>query len=154
MTLVPVARHRLLSRPGGTLRLQDDGMCQPCEGRVYVNPTILNKRRRQLVRSVSCNKAAAKFQAHNVLEVLLLLKAAVGSAWFSAALKWPHAWLNGWVAFVDQAQERRTSSPHGSMVVYMGPDPKHFYNTFRTFQMELTKMLVCTCTCTLARGNK
>ena len=103
----------------------EDGLTQPWEGRVFVNPPFSAQGGLSL-SGAFFQKAEEEYRSGNASEVLLLMKAAVGYAWFRPVLQWPHAWLHARIAFLSSIQQAGTTNPHGSVVVYMGPDPTHF----------------------------
>ena len=86
-------------------------------------------------------KSKSEYQVKRVTEVVLLLKAAVG---YSQALQYPHAFLQSLVAFHStcpsahveatqgQALAPCPANPHGSVVVYLGPNTARFCEVIRT----------------------
>ena len=67
-----------------------DGLSQPWEGRVFVNPPFGVDKGHSL-SGAYFQKALAEYTKGSVSEVLLLLKAAVGYTWFRPVLQRPHA---------------------------------------------------------------
>lgn len=108
----------------------EDGLSQPWEGRVFVNPPFGVEGGRSL-SGAFFQKAEREFKEGRVVEVLMLVKAAVGYAWFSPVLQWPHAWLRERIAFLPCGQEACVENPHGSVAIYLGPNSKLFCEVFR-----------------------
>ncbi len=96
-----------------------DGLTQAWEGRVFVNSPF------EVASGLSqqaqfFQKAVAEYNAGHATEIILLLKAAVGYAWFTPALQWPHGWLHAQVAFLAENESCTggpDKNPHGSVVV-------------------------------------
>ena len=139
------AQERVQARKNFTL--VEDGLSQQWQGRVFVNPPF-GKEGGQSLSGAFFEKAAAEYISGNASEVLLLLKAAIGYAWFSPALAWPRAWLHARVAFVLhvakptnfvagesmsslESGDVGTCNPHGRIVVYMGPHNQRFSDVFQ-----------------------
>lgn len=109
-----------------------DGLKQPWFGKVYVNPPF-GQVQGKSQQGLFLSKSISEYQAGRVSEAVFLLKAAVGYAWFSQAMQFPHAFLKSLVAFHSVHSEAllepsqpeaaaRTANPHGSVVVYLGPN--------------------------------
>lgn len=107
----------------------DDGLSRPWEGRVFVNPPFGAEGGHSL-SGAFFQKAEREYQQGTATEILLVLKAAIGYAWFKPILQWPHAWLHARIAFLPHGQQARVQNPHGSIVVYLGPHVKHFCQVF------------------------
>lgn len=112
-----------------------NGLDQVWHGRTFVNPPF-GRVGWQSQQGLFLAKACSEQQAGHTTEVLLLLKAAVGYAWFQQALQLPHAFLTKKLAFCCQdvlkpgIVAEAKSNPHGSVVVYLGQHIKHFCNVF------------------------
>lgn len=117
-----------------------DGLQQTWAGKVFVNPPF-GLVCGQSHQGLFLKKAVAEYNEGHVSEVLLLLKAAVGYAWFGCALNYPHAWLRDHVAFhatrpssyLDEDHARLVplaANPHGSIMVYLGPNVRKFAEVF------------------------
>ena len=106
----------------------DDGLSKPWHGRVFVNPPFGGEQSICLSGSFIHN-AAREHASNHTSEIILVLKAAVGYAWFMPVLQQPHAWLNSRISFLLHGNEG-LQNPHGSIVVYMGHDPCHFADVF------------------------
>ena len=100
-------------------------------GRVYVNPPF-GKVGSMSVQGQFFEKAVAEYKAKHVQEVLLLLKAAVGYSWYNQALQYPHVLLTRRIAFARPTQSPTLATPHGSIVVYLGPNIERFCSIFAT----------------------
>ena len=122
-----------------------DGMFSAWFGRVFVNPPFgtlgCHSQQGQFL-----SKGIAAYESGEASEVLFLLKAAVGYAWFAPALKYPHALLQSLVAFqcrmdTQSGKEDGTSvaplsaNPHGSIVVYLGSKVDRFCKVFSTIAL-------------------
>ena len=109
-----------------------DGLNQPWRGRIFVNPPY-GAEGGQSLSGAFFQKAKQQFSEGNATEIVLLLKAAIGYAWFEPVLQCSHAWLLKRIAFVAEGQLTCHSNPHGSIVVYLGPNAQHFYEVFKPF---------------------
>lgn len=112
-------------------------------GRVYVNPPFgqVNGKSQQ---GAFLAKSIIEHTSGRATEVLLLLKAAVGYKWFSQALQYPHALLSSTVDFLSPLSQipqawlvpssthliSKRANPHGSIVVYLGPNTDSFCSVF------------------------
>ena len=114
---------------------EDNGLQQSWHGRVFVNPPF---------GTLGCNsqqglflsKAIAEYEAGRACEVILLLKVAIGYAWFQQALQHPHAFMKDKVSFIPDHERHTTEmlsgNPHGSVVVYLGHNIDLFCEVFTT----------------------
>lgn len=71
--------------------------------------------------------------------MLLLLRAAVGSAWFSGVYALPHCWLAERQVVVQDASgplalegSGARANWHGTVAAYMGPNTRRFCEAFST----------------------
>ena len=58
--------------------------------------------------------------------------AAVGQKWFGAVYRFPHCWLSGHIKFINPGRgtEGEETSPHGSVIVFMGEKVDKFCEVF------------------------
>lgn len=125
-----IAQARVKAR--AIFTAQDVGLCQEWHGRVFVNPPF-GAEGGHSQQGAYFEKALTEYRAGHAAEILLLLKAAIGYAWFAPVLHWPHAWLHARVAFIAGEQHSTTQNPHGSIAVYLGPNTERFCQVFSEF---------------------
>lgn len=119
-----------------------DGLspASPWHGAVFVNPPF-GMRDGSSMQGLFFERAVREYRSRTarggVRQVLLVLRAAVGSAWFDAIYAWPHcmlserqAFVRGGVAGAATAAPHATINPHGTVVVYMGPHVARFCAAF------------------------
>ena len=122
-----------MSRPPHSLLARQTGYCNPGPW-VFVNPPLGTSNGKS-VQGEFLTKALSESRNGRASEVLLLLKAAAGYAWFQEVLQHPRGFLSKRVAFHNPAQGSSTTepisaNPHGSVVVYLGPHLARFYQMF------------------------
>ncbi|EFJ39769.1 hypothetical protein VOLCADRAFT_100579 [Volvox carteri f. nagariensis] len=143
--LDPCSSAAANTRVGATVYydMESDGLleCNAWMGNVFVNPPF-GVRGGASYQSLFFQRCATEYTAGRIHQAVLLLKSAVGYAWFDAILQWPVCFLRQRLAFVrgqsgSQQQEggpltwgARVANPHGSVVVYMGPDVQRFVSVF------------------------
>lgn len=110
--------------------VEDNGLSKSWTGRVFVNPPFGTHGGLSL-SGAFFEKAMMEYQMGHATEIILLLKAAIGYAWFWPVLQWPHAWLHRRVSFLSDGQSDSHQNPHGSVVVYMGPNIAQFFQAFK-----------------------
>jgi hypothetical protein len=99
------------------------------------------------------DRCMSEYKASNVTQAVLILKAAVGYGWFRPVYSLPHCWLYERVKFVKGEAtghcaapmeqgvtkqvthgltwgHKRVANPHGSVVVYIGPQAHRFARLF------------------------
>lgn len=110
------------------------GLGRPWHGNVYVNPPY-GKHGRVSIQGMYLRKAINAWKSGEVHAVILLLKAAVGSAWFSEVYHFPHCWMVSRVQYLQHCQGPQPDSRpcFGSVVVYMGPHVSDFCKVFSRF---------------------
>ena len=108
-------------------------------GNVYVNPPFGTREGKSL-QALFYERCKREYEAGNIAQALLLIKAGVGYQWFKSVLGWPVCFLFERVSFV---RGQRTGAdalqwgsglqnPNGSVVVYMGPNVTEFALLFST----------------------
>ena len=123
----------------------DDGLSRDWFGRVFVNPPfgVLGGKSQQ---GQFLSKGIAAYESGQASELLFLLNAAVGYAWFAPALKYPHVFLHSLVAFQSLTETNHdgkscsvltplSANPHGSIVVYLGRNTDTFCKVFSQIAM-------------------
>ena len=99
---------------------QDDGLKQPWNGRVYLNPPYGG----QIERWV--RKLHEAYQAGSVCEAVALLPARTDTRWFGILRPYPKCFITGRLKF----GKARNSAPVPSVVVYLGDRPDRFAAAF------------------------
>ncbi|PNH12448.1 hypothetical protein TSOC_000609 [Tetrabaena socialis] len=111
-------------------------------GNVFCNPPFGVMAGGESMQGLFLERCLAEYREGRVKQVVLLLKAAVGYAWFRQVGGLPHCTLWERLAFVqpaalcgEEAGEglrwgSKVQNPHGSVVVYLGPDPQRFAKDF------------------------
>lgn len=108
---------------------EQDGLQHSWHGRVFVNPPF-GMVGAESHQSLFLKKALHEHRTGRTQETVLLLKAAVGYAWFQQVLQLPHAWLSHKVSFGRPDEQHAPANPHGSVVVYLGPNVDNFCLAF------------------------
>ena len=82
----------------------------------------------QSLQGLFVQRCISEYRAGRVVQALMLLKAAVGYAWFRAVYEFPRCWLAERLPYVPPAGGEHDAScgdtriaPHGSVLVYLGP---------------------------------
>jgi phage N-6-adenine-methyltransferase len=107
---------------------EDDGLSQPWHGRVWMNPPYGRLAGKFVAKLIE------EYQAGNVTEAIILLNARSNDAkWFQPL--WDHAlcFVKGRIDFDSNGREKKASSTHGSVFVYLGPNLKKFRECFTEF---------------------
>ena len=115
------------------LTAKDGSLAKRWLGRLYNNPPYGRARGKGRGRSQQAEflrKALREYRAGHATEVILLLKAAIGYRWLRKIWCLPHGVLYEKVAFVPGAAQAGSGNPHGSIVVYLGPNVQRFAEVF------------------------
>ena len=97
----------------------------------------------QSLQGLFFERCAREFSSGRIKQAVLLLKAGVGYQWFRSVMRWPVCFLWERLAFVQRQEDAageagelqwgvRVQNPHGSIVLYMGPDAQRFVDLFST----------------------
>ena len=114
---------------------QQNGLSQIWQGRVFVNPPYKAEGGHSL-SGAFFEEAKKEYAEGSASEVQVLLKAAVGYAWyawFEPVLQWPRAWWHTRIAIVANRQVSYQGNPHGSTVAHLGPNTSQLFQVFQTF---------------------
>ncbi|GIL83672.1 hypothetical protein Vretimale_10361 [Volvox reticuliferus] len=117
-----------------------DGLAEMNEwnGNVFLNPAF-GMRDGHSLQGLFFAKCTREYQAGNLKQAVVLLKAGIGYSWFHDVLNWPVCFLGERISFVRQVPTgasgelqwgTRVQNPHGSVLVYMGPATEKFANLF------------------------
>ena len=122
-----------------------DGLAtaNPWSGNVFVNPPF-GVRAGASLQGLFFKRCMYEYAAGTVTQAVVLLKSAVGYEWFRAVYDYPHCFLSARLSFVRPvavaaaALEHsgglhwgsRLQNPHGSVVVYLGPNLRRFAGIF------------------------
>ncbi|EFJ47950.1 hypothetical protein VOLCADRAFT_91459 [Volvox carteri f. nagariensis] len=105
-------------------------------GNVFLNPAF-GVRRGQSLQELFFGRCKREYQAGNVRQAVVLLKAGIGCSWFNDVLNWPVCFLRERLSFVRQVGTSdelqwgaRALNPHGSVIAYMGPAVERFATLF------------------------
>ncbi|HSV98974.1 MAG TPA: DNA N-6-adenine-methyltransferase [Sedimentisphaerales bacterium] len=99
---------------------QDDGLAQPWQGRVYMNPPY----GRDIAAWVE--RLHDTYQAGQVSEAIALLPARTDTQWFRFLRSYPRCFVTGRLRFSDSDN----AAPFPSMVVYLGTNAQAFLKEF------------------------
>jgi hypothetical protein len=111
---VPAARH---------FTAEDDGLCQPWRGRVFVNWPYGEQ------NDAWAQKVLAEFHSGGVSSAIALCRASVGTSWFRRFRDFPKCFTNGRLQFT-RPDGNENSSTHDSALIYLGPDFPAFFRAF------------------------
>lgn len=114
--------------------LSDD---HPWSGNVYMNPPFGTLYGRS-TQGLFFDKCAREYRAGRIDQAVLLLKAGIGYAWFKSVLEWPVCFISSRLSFARQVSQDAgqlqwgagIQNPHGSVIVYMGPEVDRFVDVF------------------------
>ncbi|PNH02252.1 hypothetical protein TSOC_011770 [Tetrabaena socialis] len=122
-----------------------DGLAPKNEwsGNVFSNPPF-GMRGGRSMQGLFVERCEAEYRGGRITQAVLLLKSAVGYAWFSGVMQWPVCFVGTRMAFVKEEQGSseggagqgplrwgvHARNPHGSMVAYMGPHVVRFAEVF------------------------
>ena len=98
-------------------------------GKVWCNPPGGRNSEYGSSAGAFLSAAVNKFSAGEFDEGVLLLRAAIGSAWFAPVFQLPHAFLKRRPQFTAPGSSNRVTvapSPHGYVLVYFGARVREF----------------------------
>ncbi len=106
-------------------------------GNVFCNPPY-STRDGQSMQALFFERCRLAYLGGTITQAVLLLKAAVGFAWFRRVTEWPTCFVATRLCFVREvgcqggplSWGRGMRNPHGSVVVYMGADVQRFADLF------------------------
>lgn len=107
--------------------VQDNGLYRPWQGRVWLNPPYSSQVSKWI------DKAISDYEAGNITQSILLVKPAVGSAWYQRlsgqfARCEPHKRIR----FINAQGIAQSSPVHGNSFFYIGQDIHRFHEHFST----------------------
>ena len=112
-----------------------DGLSQWWLGKAFLNPPY-GLRGNQSLQGLFLAYAIKEYEAGRLTEAIILLKSSVGYDWLAPAFQHPHGLLKQRVAFTagseGNAADGSSGNPHGSVVVYLGPNAARFCQVFST----------------------
>jgi DNA N-6-adenine-methyltransferase (Dam) len=144
----PMANERVRARSIFTLSDDSLGAATEWKGTVYMNPPYGLGRGGESLQGQFVSKCISEYQKGNVTEAVMLLKAAVGYSWFNCVYEFPVCFLSARLSYKagDKVVSRGSGvaqgtqsvgragigtslswtgaqqNPHGSVVVYLGPN--------------------------------
>lgn len=112
------------------------------EGNVFLNPPFSTREGKSL-QGLFFERCVNEYKAGNVKQAIVLLKSGTGYNWFKPVLAWPHCFLDQRLAFVRPVTAPDGSlsfseglqNPHGSVLIYLGPQVDKFVNLFSALGM-------------------
>lgn len=99
---------------------EDDGLVQPWDGRVYMNPPYGDEIGQWVRRMVEL------YQLRRVEAAIALLPARTDTAWFAELWRYPLCFIRGRLRFSNSP----TGAPFPSVIAYLGDDLKGFARWF------------------------
>lgn len=111
----------------------DDGLAQPWEGRVYLNPPY-GTTGGESNQGIWAQRLAEAYTSGAVTGAVLLVKAALGYEWFEALwYRWPVCFPRRRLSFGMPDGSGDGQSKQGSALFYFGREPERFEERFRQF---------------------
>jgi phage N-6-adenine-methyltransferase len=109
---------------------QEDGLKQPWEGRVWMNPPYSAG-----VVEPFCRKLCGMYERGDVPEAILLVNNATETGWFQHSLKHADAicFPKGRIQYINPDREETNSPLQGQAFLYFGNAPGDFAETFDKF---------------------
>lgn len=114
--------------------LQHDGLLRRnrwAGPRIFINPPGGVSPEGDSMGGLFLKRAVAERVFNRRLEIVLLLRAAVGYVWFNTVYKHPHCVLYDRPSFTSSTGQEQGKSPHGYVVVYLGARVGEFIRQFR-----------------------
>lgn len=121
----------------------DDGLSQPWNGCVYLNPPY-GKTIGDWVQRLH-----DEYTAGNVTEAVALLPARTDTAWFEVLRDYPRCFVRGRLKFANS----KNSAPFPSVLVYLGPNVEQFVTTFSIVGDVYQRVDCGSLDCTLDHGE-
>lgn len=110
----------------------DDGLIQPWQGRVWLNPPY-STTSGQSNQEIWALKLIKEYQAGQVTEAILLVKASLGYNWFDRLFDaYPVCFKRGLISFINSDRESGPAKL-GSAFFYLGPNLARFASVFSQF---------------------
>lgn len=108
----------------------DDGLSQPWEGRVWMNPPYS-----QGLVEPFCRKLCGAYERGDVPEAILLVNNATETKWFQRTLQNCAAvcFPKGRIRYINPDREETNSPLQGQAFIYFGPVPGQFASRFEQF---------------------
>lgn len=105
--------------------LKENGLEQVWNGRVWLNPPYGQQ------IGAWTEKAVSEYQQGRVRAALLLVRPAVGSAWYQSLSKeFPRCEPDKRIRFMDAHGVQQTSPVHGNAFFYLGKEVERFWKVF------------------------
>ena len=112
---------------------EDDGLSQPWRGKVFLNPPY-GKTKGKSSQCLWAERLVEEYRKGNVIEAILLVKAALGYVWFEDLFKdWPVCFLRSRLSFILENGDDKGQSKQGTAIFYFGPSLAKFVETFREY---------------------
>jgi len=111
----------------------DDGLNKPWFGRVWLNPPY-GKEGNDSNQDIWAQHLIAEYQAGNVIEAILLVKAALGYNWFENLWwDWPVCFGRERLSFIRSNGDDEGKSKQGTAFLYLGDEVACFRRVFGRF---------------------
>lgn len=117
----------------------DDGLSQPWQGRVWLNPPY-GKVGGESNQAVWSQRLLQEYQAGHVAEAILLVNAATGNSWFTPLKDYPICFPDDRIHFYTSEVE--SSQPtQSNALVYFGGHVARFVQVFSRFGATMVKVI-------------
>jgi hypothetical protein len=111
----------------------DDGLCQPWQGRVWLNPPY-GKTGNTGNQEIWAAYLVEQYRAGSVKEAILLVRAALGYNWFEDLwYNWPVCFAKERLSFIKADGTNDGQSKQGTAFLYFGPNVERFKTVFGRF---------------------
>lgn len=98
---------------------EDNGLQRPWSGRVWMNPPYS-------LTGLFVDRQISQYLSGRVDAGVLLVNASADVGWFQPLWDWPICFVKGRVQFYRPLTDALFNPAAGSVMVYLGPDPKAF----------------------------
>ncbi len=116
-----------------------DGLNKPWPGRVWLNPPYGRAEAGGSNQDIWSLRLIDQYHSGVTTEAILLVNAAVDTAWFQRLFAFPVCFPDGRINF-DTPDGATSGSTHGSALVYLGPQRDCFIDVFGRFGAVVEKV--------------
>jgi hypothetical protein len=111
---------------------EDDGLIQPWQGRVWLNPPY-GKTGSESTAGIWATKLLTEYEAGRVEAAILLVNAVTGNEWFTPLKRFLMCFHDGRIKFIDAEGQQQESPTNSNVFIYLGSNPQAFRDTFGRF---------------------